>query len=155
MSMSTSQNCCCHCLCPHSELQPPPASAGDPPILAGMSCPVPYGVTAFLHWVLVHTRPSVSPPRVEFLFPPVLWNSCDQTLLTFKVRVPGGSSSFCQTPSLGSLTWGSEFSLLWENFCGIIIFQFVGCPPSGDGILFYHDCAASTILLWLLLCLWM
>ena len=125
--MSTSQNCCCHCLCPHSELQPPPASAGDPPILAGMSCPVPYGVTAFLHWVLVHTRPSVSPPRVEFLFPPVLWNSCDQTLLTFKVRVPGGSSSFCQTPQFGKLDMGLRIftplgELLWYNYfpvCGL------------------------------------
>lgn len=27
--------------------------------------------------------------------------------------------------------WDSELSLLWENFCGIIIFQFVGCPLVG------------------------
>ena len=45
--MSTPQNCCCQCLCPHSETQPPPTSAGHPPILAGRSGPVPYGVTAF------------------------------------------------------------------------------------------------------------
>ena len=34
-----------------------------------------------------------------------------------------GLSSQCQTPRLGSLTWGSELSLLWENFCDIILFQ--------------------------------
>ena len=67
----------------------------------------------------------VYPPRVEFLFPPVLWNSCDQTPLAFKGRFSGTSSSHCQTPGLGSLIWGSELSLLWENFCDKS-FQFVG-----------------------------
>ena len=32
--------------CPHGEAQPPPASAGDPPTLAGRSGSVSYGVTA-------------------------------------------------------------------------------------------------------------
>ena len=49
---------------------------------------------------------------------------------------------------LGSPMWGSELSLLWQNFCGIIVFQFVG-HPSEYGICFYHDCAPSTIQ-WLL-----
>ena len=120
--MSTPQNCHCQCLCPCSEPQLPPASTGDPPILSGKSGSVSYEVTAFIPWVLVRVRPYVCLPRVEFLFPPVLWNSCDQTLLAFKARFTGGSSSRCQTPRLGSLTWGSELSLLWENFCGIIIF---------------------------------
>ena len=85
-------------------------------------------------------RSYVPPLRVEFLFPPVLWNSCDQTLLAFKARFSGGSSSHCQTPRLGSLMWCWELSLLWENLCGIIIFQFLGCPPSRYGICFYHNC---------------
>ena len=120
------------CPCPYSEpqLPPPPASAGDPPILAGKSGPVYYEVTAFFPWVLVHTRPCVRPPRMEFLFPPVLWNPCDQNPLAFKARFSGGSSSHCQTPRLGSLTQGSELSLLWENFC----FQFLGHPPGMYGI---------------------
>ena len=75
----------------------------------------------FIPWVLVHTRPCMCPPRVEFLFPPVLWNSCNQASLAFKARFSGASSSCCQTSRQGSLTWGSIFSLLWENFCGIII----------------------------------
>ena len=43
---STSHNFCCQCSCPHGEPQPPPASAGDPPALAGRSGSVSPGVTA-------------------------------------------------------------------------------------------------------------
>ena len=78
-----------------------------------------------------------------------------QTPLAFQARFSGGSSSCCLTPRLGSLTWGPGVLLLWENFCGIIIFQFVVCPPGGYGICFYRDCAPPIVLLWLLLCLWM
>ena len=46
MPWSTSQNFCCQCPCPHGETQAPPASAGDPPTLAGRSGSVSYGVTA-------------------------------------------------------------------------------------------------------------
>ena len=35
----------------------------------------------------------------------------------------------------------SEYSLLWENFCDIIIFQFVGCPPGISGIRLCVECA--------------
>ena len=44
-----------------------------------------------------------------------------------------GSFSQCQTLRLGSLTWGSGLSHLWENLCDIIIFQFMGLPPLGMG----------------------
>ena len=47
------------------------------------------------------------------------------------VEFLGGPSSHCQTSRLGSLIWGSELSLLWENFCDIIVLWFVGCPPRG------------------------
>ena len=33
-------------------------------------------------------------------------------------------------PQVGSLTWGSEPSLQWVDFCGIIVLQFVSHPPS-------------------------
>ena len=97
----------------------------------------------FFPWVLVCTRPCVHPPRMESLFPSVLWTSCNQAPL-------GGSevsSSWCQTPRLGELTWGSELSLLWENFCDIIVLQFVDCPPGGYGIWLYHKCTPPTISL--------
>ena len=153
--MGTSQNCCCQCLCPCSEAQPPHASAGDPPILACLSGPVSYGVTAFFPWVLVCKRLCVSPPWVEFPFSSVLWQSCDQTLLAFKARFFGDSSSHWWTPRLGSLMWGSELLLLWGNFSGIIVFQFMCRPPGGYGIWFYCSCVPPTVSLWLLLCLWM
>ena len=97
----------------------------------------------------------VRPPRVESLFPPVLSESCSQIPLAFKVWFSRNSSSRCRTPRFGSLTWGSEPSLQWVDFCGISVLQFVSHPPSSYGIWFYCYCTPPTISLWLLLCLWM
>ena len=97
----------------------------------------------------------VCPPRVEFLFPPVLSESCNQIPLAFKVWFSRNSSSRCPSPRFRSLTWGSEPSLQWVDFCGIIVLQFVSHPASSYGIWFYCDCAPPTFSLWLLLCLWM
>ena len=141
--------------CPHGETQPPPASAGDPPTLAGWSGSVSYGVTAPSPWILMRTLLCVCPPRVESLFPPVLSKFCSQILLAFKVWFSRNSSSPCQTPGLGSLTWGSEPSFQWVDFCGIRVLQFASHPPSSYGIWFYCDCAPPDVSLWLLLCLWM
>ena len=125
--MSTPQNCPSQCPCPHSESQPPSVSSGDPPILAGKPGLQCLMRSPFLTWARVFTRPCVCPPTEEFLFPPVLFNSWDQTLLIFKDRFSGGSS-YCQTPRLGSLMWDSERSLLWENFCGRYYFTVCGLP---------------------------
>ena len=127
MPMSTSQNCCCQCLCPCSEPQPPPTSTGDHPILAGMSGPVSYGVTAFFPCVLVHMRLCGHPPREEFLFPPIPWISSNQMPLASNARFSGDPSSLCPTPRLGSLMWGSELSLLWDKFW-IYLFSSLGLP---------------------------
>ena len=97
----------------------------------------------------------VCPPRVESLFPLILSKSCNQIPLVFKVWFSGNSSSHWWTPRLGSLTWCSEPSLQWVDFCGIIVLQFVSHPPSSYGVWFYCDCAPPTFSLWLLLCLWM
>ena len=97
----------------------------------------------------------VCPSRVESLFPPVPSKSCNPIPLAFKVWFSGNSSSRCWTLRLGSLTWGSEPSLQWVDFCGIIVLWFVSHPPSSYGIWFYCDCAPPTVLLQLLLCLWM
>ena len=131
--ISTSQNCCCQCLCPHGEPQPPPTSVGDLPTPASWFGSTSYGVTALFPWVLVWTRLCVCPPRVESLFPPVLWKSCNQILLDFKVGFSGDSYSHCWTPRLGSLTWVSEPSVQWENFCGIIILHLVVTHPESMG----------------------
>ena len=97
----------------------------------------------------------VHPPRVGSLFPPVLSESCNQFPLGFKVWFSMNSSYHCRTPRLGSLTWGSEPSLQWVDFCGKSVCQSVSHPPSSYGIWFYCDCTPPTISLWLLLCLWM
>ena len=81
--------------------------------------------------------------------------SCNQIPLAFKVWFSRNSSSRCQTPRFGYLTWGSEPSLQWVDFYGVSVLQFVSHPPSSYGIWFYSDCAPPTISLWLLLCLWL
>ena len=128
MPMSTSQNFCCQCFCPCGEPQLPPTSAGDPLTLAEVQSPMGslffppgfwcthYFVCALQVWSLC--------------FPPVLLKSCNQILLAFKVQFSGDSSSHCQTPRLGSLTWGSEPSLQLVDFCGITDLWFVSHPPS-------------------------
>ena len=97
----------------------------------------------------------VSPPRVESPLPPVLSKFCSQILLAFNVWFSRNSSSSCQTPSLGSLTWGSEPSLQWVDLCGISVLQAVSHRASGHGIWFYCDCAPPTVSLQLLPCPWM
>ena len=129
-----------------------PASAGDPPALAGRSGSVTYGVTApspgsQCTYYFVCALPDWS------LFPPVLSRSCNQIPLTFIVWFSRNSSSRCWTSRLGSLTWGSEPSLQCVDFCGISVVQFVSHPPSSYGICLYCDCAPPTVSLWLL-CLW-
>ena len=79
--------------------------------------------------------------------------SCNQIPPAFKVWFSRNSSSRCWTPSLGILTWGTEPSLQWMDFCGIIFLQFES-PTSSYGIWFYCDCSPPTISLWPLLCLW-
>ena len=75
MPRNTSQNFCCLCPCPHGELQPPPASAGDPPKLAGRSGSVSMGSLLLPLGPNEHTTlcvpsksgVSVSPSPVEVL----------------------------------------------------------------------------------------
>ena len=103
----------------------------------------------------MHTLLCVCPPRVESLFPPFLSKSCNQIPLVFKVWFSRNPSSRCWTPRLRSLTWGSEPSLQWVDFCGISVLQSMSHPPTSYRIWFYCDCTPPTISLWLLLCLWM
>ena len=57
----------------------------------------------------------LSKSRISFSL--VLCSSCTQALIASQASCSGSFSSQCQTPRLGILTWGSELSLLWENFC--------------------------------------
>ena len=133
MPRSTSQNFCYQCPCPHSELQPPPASAGDPPTLAGRSGSVSYGVTA----------PSPG-SRCAHYFVCALqeWSLCFPSSMrvlqsnhaSFQSLILSEFLLLCRTPRLGTPTWGSEPSLQWVDFCGISVLQFVSHPPSCYGI---------------------
>ena len=70
------------------------------------------------------------------VFLPVLWKSCNQILLAFKVRVLGNSQSLCWIPRLGSLMWGSEPSQLLWYYCSPV------CGPPTQWV-------RGLILLWL------
>ena len=107
------------CLCPQSEPCPTPASPGDLARLEGRCGPSSYEITAFSLF-LVHVSFFCMPFKSKVSFPPILWSSCSQSLPAFKVNCSGGSSSLCQIPWLGGLTWGSELSVLWKNLCNTI-----------------------------------
>jgi len=103
--ISTHQSHCSQYSFSHSEPKPIPASTGIPPILAGKLDSISYEVIASFHPpppIVLYTRPSVCPLRVEFQVIIVLWNSCSQTLLPTKPDSLGGSSSHCQNLRLGS-----------------------------------------------------
>ena len=125
-----------------------------PPSLAGRSGSVSMGSLLLPLGPNVHTTLCV-PFKRGVSVPLVLSKSCTQIPLAFKVWFSRNSSSRCLTPRFGSLTWGSEPSLQWVDFCGISILLFVGHPPSSYGIWCYCDCTPPTISLWLFLCLWM
>ena len=80
----------------------------------------------------------------------VLWSSCIPGPLASKAKCFGGSSSWSQTLRLGSLNWGSKLSLLLENLCDVIIFQFVGRPLGGYGSWWWDKNVHPVILLPLL-----
>ena len=78
-------------------------------------------------WALVCSRPCMCPPRVKFLYSPVLWNSCNQTLMFFKARFSGGLLLLLSDPLAGKTTVGLRTltpvaKLLWYNcfpVCGL------------------------------------
>ena len=141
------QGCCYQCPSPCGRPLPTHASAGDPHTLRGGLTPSPVGSVLLSPGTWAHIA--------LFLFPPVLWRSCNPVPLAFKVRFPGDSQSLGKIPRLESLMWGLEPSQLCKNFFGIIVLQFVVHPPSKISIWFYGDCALPTISLQLLLCPWM
>ena len=111
----------------HTSTEGPPTLAGD---FDSVSC----GVTAPLLWVLMRAKFCLSPPSLESLFLPVLWESCNQIPLALKVRFSVDPQSLGQIARLGSLMWSSEPSQQCWNFFGISVLQCVGHLCSGYGI---------------------
>ena len=91
-------NCCCQCLCPCSEPQLPPPLQETLQYQQVSLSQTLMGSLLFFLWILVGMRLCIHPQKVEFVFPQVLCNSCDQTPLSFKAWFlgwgGGGSSSF-------------------------------------------------------------
>lgn len=118
--------------CPHSGPRSIPTSPGDPLRLSDMSGPDFSGVSV-LPWVPVHIKPSMCPPRMESLFPPVLWIYCTQALLAFKTKCLGAPS-----PNAGSSVWGVWCGAQDSHSCGRIsailwFFSLYLSHPTGMG----------------------
>ena len=127
-------------------------SAGDPTMLACMSGSVSYEVTAFFP-VGLGALCAPSKRGVSVSFSPVEF--LKSYLVALQNQIIWGLLPHCHIARLKSLMQGSELSLLWNNVCAIIIFQFVDHPLSVHGIWVYHNCAHPTISFWLFPCLWM
>lgn len=70
-----------------------------------------------------------APSKLPSLFPPVLWRSCSQIPLAFRVRFPGDSQ-----PSAGPP--GSEPSQQRGSFSGAVGLQLRVSPSAGVGLEF-------------------
>ena len=85
----------------------------------------------------MHARFCLCPPRLKYLFPLVLWKSCNQIPLAFKVRFPGDSQSLCQIARLeaccgvqnlhnsGRTSLVLLFSSLWVTYPAGMGFDFI------------------------------
>ena len=124
------------------------------PTLAGSFGSVSCEVSALFLWVLVHTRFCLCPPRLESLFSPVLWKSCNQIPVAFKVRFPRIPSSFVRSPA-GKPDMGFRTFTTVGEFLLYYCSPVCGLPTNGYETWFYRDCAPPTISMRLLLCLWM
>ena len=135
MPRGTFHDCCCQCPHPHGEPLLTHTFTREPPTLEGRSGSVSCGVTAAFPWILVCL------PRVESLFPPLLWRSCNQILLAFKVRFPGDPSPFARSPCWKAW-YGAQnirengrtslvflFSTLWAAHLASMEFDFIGVVP--------------------------
>ena len=111
------------CPCPCGECLLPHTITGDHTTLAGSFGSGSCRVTAPFLQALVCERLYLCPPRLESLFPPVLWKSCNQILLAFKVRFPGDLPSLCcpqaEKPDVGLRMFTAVRELLWY-YCSLV-----------------------------------
>ena len=158
-------DCLCWCQCLQSEPLLTHAFIGDPPTLTGRPGLISHWVSATFLLVLVYTR--------LFFGIQGLWCaqgfffSLQELSLCFPHSSGSPSTQFWWPPKSDSLGFpslmspqagkpdvGLRFFTTVENLFGIIILQFVDCPPSWYRIWFYLGCAPITVLLLLLLCPW-
>ena len=112
-SMHGSQDCCIQWPWARGRPRSTRASAGDSWTLIGKSGSVFCGVLSPGSWCaqgfVCALQESISP---------VLWESCNQIPLVFRVKFPGNSQYLCWIPRLGNLLWALELLQQYENFFG-------------------------------------
>ena len=143
--------------CPHPCGEPlqTHASTGDPPTPAGSFDSVSFGVTAPLFWVLVCAKFCLCLPRLESLFPSVLWRHI------IKSQWPSRLDSLgIPSPFVGSLGWEAWhgvqnlhnngrtsllllFSSLWVTHLVGMGFDFIMIAP----LLLSHCCCCCFVIL--------
>ena len=140
----TFRDCCCQHPCPCGEPLLTHASTAGPPTLAGGLGSVSCGVTAPFLWVLVHATFCFWPPRLESLFPPVLWKSCSQIPLDFKVWFPGIPSPFVRSPGWEAWRGAQDLHNSGRTSLVLLSFSLWVTHPAG--------CDRDLILSWLCPC---
>ena len=129
---------------PHSEPWMLPASTGDPSAPAGRSALGSYEAMAYFPRSWCTQDLAYSLQEWSFCCP----QSCGIARIKHhwlsKPGSLGASPPVARSPGWGTSQWSSELSLWWENFCGIIVFQFVGHSHHRYGIWFYPDCAPTS-----------
>ena len=140
------------CSRPYGGLLSTRASTGGPPTVAGSFGSVSCKVSAPLLWVSAHTKFCLYFPRLESLFPSVLWKAYGQIP---QAQIPWGLPVPLSDPQARNLDVGFRtFTTVWE------LLWYYYSPVCGSPIQLVWDLIWSwlhppTILLWLLLCLWM
>lgn len=117
-------------------------SPQDSPGSPGRSDPGSYPLTASALGSVVQEN-LCAPFKNEVSIPPALSFFQKQDPPGFEAKCSGSFASWSRTLRLGSLTWGSNHSLLWENLCNVIILQFVDRPLRDMGL----ECITSLPLL--------
>ena len=104
------------CVCVPTVSHSSPTSVRSPQVLADRPGPISYGIIAFFPWVLIHMRLYVFPKSGVSDSPsPVEVLQSNPSGLQSQIT-QGNLLPFLPDLSLGSLIWGSELSLQWENF---------------------------------------
>ena len=130
--------CCSQCSLPYGEPLLIHASTGDAPTVPGSFGSVSCGLTVPFLYAFMCTRFCLCPPRLESLFPLVLWKSYNQILRAFKVRLPGDSQ--VRKPDLVCQNFHNSRRTYWY-YCSSVC----GSPTSGYGMWFYCDCVPPAV----------
>ena len=153
MPVRSAQNYFCRCLCPTVSLGCSPLP--QEPLQhqqAGLVWAPKRPWLIFLGLGVHRTWHTASESRVSVVPSPV--GSLGSNTTGFQHHVLWGLLLLLPDPQAGESDMGLRTFSMVGKFCGITVFQFVGHSRHRYSIRCYPDCAHTSILLWLLLCLW-